>query len=453
VFSAFDERMMQRAIELAALGRHTTPPNPCVGCIVTQGERIVGEGWHRKWGEPHAEPLALQAAGAEAKGATVYVTLEPHSYQGRTPPCTDALIRAGVRRVVIGVLDANPKVSGDGVRQLQAAGIDVQVGLLADAVRELNLGFEKRMTTGRPRLIVKSAISLDGRIALANGQSKWITGAAARADVQLLRSRMSAVLTGIETVLADDPQLNVREPSIEMLGRQPMRVVLDTKLRMPASAATLKLPGETLVFTAAIPKTPAGKPDASAPSRHASAVSAGSNSEAVQSPFSAGSNSEASALSANSNSEASPCELSAGANREASPSRISAARSAGATGGTRRNAAADELREAGAELVAAEVDADGRVDLDFVLAELGRRMCNDVLVEAGPTLVGRILQLGLADEIIAYVAPMLLGPHARPMADLPALQTLDQAQRYTMHAIDRIGDDVRLTLRRRPETP
>jgi diaminohydroxyphosphoribosylaminopyrimidine deaminase/5-amino-6-(5-phosphoribosylamino)uracil reductase len=373
VFSSFDERMMQRAIELAELGRHTTQPNPCVGCIVTQGEQIVGEGWHRKWGKPHAEPLALQAAGAQAKGATVYVTLEPHSYQSRTPPCTDALIRAGVRRVVIGVLDANPKVSGDGVRQLAAAGVDVQVGLLADAARELNLGFEKRMITGRPRVIVKTAISLDGRIALANGQSKWITGEAARADVQRLRSRMSAVLTGIDTVLADDPQLNVRDPSIDMLGRQPLRVVLDSKLRMPPTAAMLKLAGETVVFT-------------------------------------------------------------------------------GAAGGGQPKNTADELRNAGAELVAAELDDDGRVDLNFVLAELGRRMCNDVLVEAGPTLVGRILQLGLADEIIAYVAPMLLGPEARAMAALPVLQTLDQAQRYTMHAVDRIGDDVRLTLRPAPST-
>lgn len=372
VFSAFDERMMQRAIELAALGRHTAPPNPCVGCVVTQGERIVGEGWHRKWGEPHAEPLALQAAGAQTQGATVYVTLEPHSYQGRTPPCTDALIRAGVRRVVIGVLDANPKVSGDGVRQLQAAGLDVQVGLLAEATRELNLGFEKRMITGRPRLIVKSAISLDGRIALANGQSKWITGAAARADVQRLRSRMSAVLTGVDTVLADDPQLNVRDPSIDMLGRQPLRVVLDSKLRTPLHAAMLKLPGETLIFTGAI-------------SRPANAASV-----------------------------------------------------------------AHELGQAGAQVIAAELDGDGRIDLDFVLGELGRRMCNDVLVEAGPTLVGRVLQLGLADEIIAYVAPVLLGPDARAMASLPALQALDQAQRYTMHCVDRIGDDVRLTLRRQP---
>lgn len=366
---------MQRAIELATLGRHTTQPNPCVGCIVTQSERIVGEGWHRKWGEPHAEPLALQAAGAETKGATVYVTLEPHSYQGRTPPCTDALIRAGVRRVVIGVLDANPKVSGDGVRQLQAAGIDVEVGLLADAARELNLGFEKRMSTGLPRLIVKSAISLDGRIALANGESKWITGEAARADVQKLRARMSAVLTGVDTVLADDPQLNVRDPSIDMLGRQPMRVVLDSKLRMRSTAAMLKLPGETLVFTDAALAAPS--------------------------------------------SPAKP--------------------------GT----AAHELRQAGAEIIGADLDPFGRIDLDFVLRELGRRMCNDVLVEAGPTLVGRILQLGLADEVIAYVAPMLLGPDARAMANLPPLQALDQAQRYTMQAVDRIGDDVRLILRRR----
>lgn len=372
MFSNFDERMMQRAIELAALGRHTTPPNPCVGCIVTQSERIVGEGWHRKAGELHAEPLALQAAGAEARGATAYVTLEPHSFHGKTPPCTDALIRAGVRRVVIGVLDANPKVSGDGVRQLEAAGIEVQVGLLEQAARELNLGFEKRMIAGLPRVIVKSGISLDGRIALASGESKWITGPAARADVQRLRSRMSAVLTGVDTVLADDPQLNVRDPSIDMLGRQPMRVVLDTRLRMPPSSAMLKVPGQTLIFTGASSASSSAKADA----------------------------------------------------------------------------AADELRRAGAEVVTADLDPFGRIDLDFVLRELGRRMCNDVLVEAGPTLVGRILQLGLADEIVAYIAPMLLGPDARAMANLPPLQGLDQAQRYTMQSVDRIGDDARLVLRR-----
>lgn len=371
MFSAFDERMMRRAIELATLGRHTTHPNPCVGCVITQGERIVGEGWHRKWGEPHAEVLALQAAGEEAKGATVYVTLEPHSYQGRTPPCTDALIRAGVRRVVSGVLDANPKVSGDGVRQLQAAGIQAEVGLLAEAARELNLGFEKRMRTGLPRLIVKSAISLDGRIALANGASKWITGEAARSDVQRLRSRMSAVLTGVDTVLADDPQLNVRDPAIDMYGRQPVRVVLDSRLRTPATARMLSLPGETLIFCRApVPASP--------------------------------------------------------------------------------GSAAAQLRRAGAELVAVAADDGGRIDLRSVLQELGRRMCNDVLVEAGPTLVGRVLQLGLADELVVYIAPMLLGPDARPMAALPLLTQLDQAPRYTLHTHDRIGDDVRLVLRRSP---
>lgn len=364
MFTAFDERMMQRAIELAALGRHTTQPNPCVGCVITQGERIVGEGWHRKWGEPHAEVLALQAAGEAARGATVYVTLEPHSYQSRTPPCTAALIKAGVRRVVSGVLDANPKVSGDGVRQLQEAGIETQVGLLADAARELNLGFEKRMTTGRPRVIVKSAISLDGRVALANGASRWITGEAARADVQVLRSRMSAVLTGIDTVLADDPQLNVRDPAVDMLDRQPLRVVLDSNLRMPPAARMLSLPGATLIFTGSV-----------------------------------------------------------------------------------KVSRADDLQRAGAELVAVELDRDGRIDLDSVLQELGRRMCNDVLVEAGPTLVGRVLQLGLADEVVVYVAPMLLGPDARAMAGLPLLSGLDQAQRYTLHTVDRIGDDVRLVLR------
>ena len=357
---------MRRAIELATLGRHTTQPNPCVGCVITQGEKIVGEGWHRKWGEPHAEVLALQAAGEAARGATVYVTLEPHSYQGRTPPCTAALIRAGVSRVVSGVLDANPKVSGDGVRQLQEAGIQAEVGLLAETARELNLGFEKRMQTGLPRVIVKSAISLDGRIALANGESKWITGEAARADVQRVRSQMSAVLTGIDTVLADDPRMNVRDPAIDMYGRQPLRVVLDSKLRTPPTASLLSLPGETLIFTGA-PKALAAEP----------------------------------------------------------------------------------LRQAGAELVAVPLDRDGRVDLHSVLQELGRRMCNDVLVEAGPTLVGRILQLGLADELIVYIAPVLLGPDARPIANINELTQLHQAQRYTLHSHDRIGDDVRLILRRR----
>ena len=406
MFSELDERMMRRAIELAELGRHTTQPNPCVGCVLAHGERIVGEGWHRQWGEPHAEVLALQAAGEAARGATAYVTLEPHSYQGRTPPCTDALIRAGVRRVVSGVLDANPKVSGDGVRQLQAAGIQAEVGLLADAARELNLGFEKRMRTGLPRLIVKSAISIDGRIALANGESKWITGAAARADVQRLRSRMSAVMTGVGTVLADDPLLNVRDAAIDMNGRQPLRVVLDSKLRTPPTASMLALPGETLIFTGVT----------GAATNRPTAETAGAITNVTAAEVSGSSN----------------------------------MRSGFDPGEMRDDAAASaekKLLDAGAELAAVALDQDGRVDLHSVLQELGRRMCNDVLLEAGPTLVGRVLQLGLADELIVYIAPMLLGADARPMAELPLLTKLDQAQRSTLHTHDRIGEDVRLVLR------
>jgi len=362
--TAFDERMMRRAIELAQLGRYSNHPNPRVGCVLTVGEQIVGEGWHRKWGEPHAEVRALGAAGNRARGATAYVTLEPHSFHGRTPPCTDALIRAGVTRVVCGTVDPNPKVSGAGIKQLAASGIAVECGLLEPEVRELNLGFEKRMTRGVPRVIVKIAMSLDGRVALANGVSKWITGEPARADVQHLRAAASAVLTGIETVIADDPQLNVRDPAIELLGRQPLRVVLDTRLRLKPSARVLQGPGNAVVFTAG-----------------------------------------------------------------------------------EKLAQAGELREAGAEVVGVPLDGDGHVDLQNVLTDLGRRECNDVLVEAGPTLAGKFLQLGLADELIVYIAPIILGSEARAMALLPPLDRIEDVLRYTLHATERIGADIKLILR------
>jgi len=367
--AAFDLRMMRRAIELAQLGRYTNHPNPRVGCVIAQGERIVGEGWHRKWGEAHAEVRALQAAGDAARGATAYVTLEPHSFHGRTPPCTDALIRAGVRRVYCGALDPNPKVHGDGVRQLGAAGIEVASGLCEAAVRELNPGFEKRMRTGTPRVVVKIAASLDGRVALANGESRWITGPEARADVQRLRAESSAVLTGIDTVLADDPQLNVRDAAIDLLGRQPLRVVLDTQLRMPTQARMLQVDGEILVFTD---------------------------------------------------------------ERNLGPDIV---RNVG------KSAA---LRAAGAELIGAPTARDGHLDLEHVLRELGRRQCNDVLVEAGPTLAGAVLQHGLAEELIVYMAPLLLGPDARGMAQLPPLRRLEDARRYALKSSEHIGPDVKL---------
>ncbi|HEY5807343.1 MAG TPA: bifunctional diaminohydroxyphosphoribosylaminopyrimidine deaminase/5-amino-6-(5-phosphoribosylamino)uracil reductase RibD [Povalibacter sp.] len=364
MFSAFDHQMMQRALALAERGRFTTQPNPRVGCVITVGEHVVGEAWHRKSGEPHAEPLALQAAGEQARGGTAYVTLEPHCHQSRTPPCTQALIRAGIRRVVCATLDPNPQVHAEGARELREAGLQVDVGLLETQASALNAGFAKRMRTGLPRVIVKVAASLDGRVALANGESQWITGPAARADVQRLRAEMGAILTGIDTVLADDPQLNVRDPAIDTLGRQPLRVVLDSRLRMPPTARILQQPGETLVFTL---------------------------SDDVR--------------------------------------------------------AAKTLEQKGAKIVVLPRGTGERVDLTQVVQALGAAQCNDVLVEAGPTLGARFVELRLADELIVYIAPMLLGPQARAMFELPPLERLADRLQFQLHRSETVGDDLKLVLR------
>ena len=250
MFSDFDRSAMQRALTLAVRGLETTDPNPRVGCVIAQRGRIIGEGWHERAGEPHAEVAALRAAGSQAAGAAVYVTLEPCSHHGRTPPCVEALIAARVARVVIATDDPNPLVDGKGAAALRAAGIAVESGLLAQEATELNAGFFKRMRSGRPLVRVKLAMSLDGRTALANGESRWITGEAARADVHHWRARSSAILTGVGTVLADDPRLDVRLPG-EAGGprRQPLRVVLDTELRTPAAARLFEMPGEVLILT------------------------------------------------------------------------------------------------------------------------------------------------------------------------------------------------------------
>jgi diaminohydroxyphosphoribosylaminopyrimidine deaminase/5-amino-6-(5-phosphoribosylamino)uracil reductase len=237
---------MAQALRLAEQGLYSTSPNPRVGCVLVADEKIIGSGWHRRAGEPHAEVHALLEAGVRAHGATAYVTLEPCSHQGKTPPCADALIGAGVSRVVIAVQDPNPKVAGEGIAKLRAAGIGVDVGLMEVTARELNTGFFARMTRGTPWLRSKIAMSLDGRTALANGASKWITGEAARRDAQHWRARSCAVLTGIATVLADDARLNVRDIATD---RQPLRVVLDSKLRMPLAASMLE-GGDVLVYTA-----------------------------------------------------------------------------------------------------------------------------------------------------------------------------------------------------------
>ncbi|MCB1735458.1 MAG: bifunctional diaminohydroxyphosphoribosylaminopyrimidine deaminase/5-amino-6-(5-phosphoribosylamino)uracil reductase RibD [Gammaproteobacteria bacterium] len=239
---------MARALRLAEQGLFTTHPNPRVGCVIVRDGEIVGEGWHQRAGEPHAEVHALRAAGENARGATVYVTLEPCSHYGRTPPCANALVEAGVGRVVAAMVDPNPLVSGKGLEILRAAGIDTESGLLEAQARALNPGFIKRMETGFPWVRVKSAMSLDGRTAMANGESKWITGEAARADVHRLRARSEAIVTGIGTVLADDPSMNVRLDNAREVV-QPLRVVLDPDLMMPADAQMLSLPGDTLVLT------------------------------------------------------------------------------------------------------------------------------------------------------------------------------------------------------------
>jgi diaminohydroxyphosphoribosylaminopyrimidine deaminase / 5-amino-6-(5-phosphoribosylamino)uracil reductase len=227
---------MARALELAARGLYTTTPNPRVGCVLVRNGEVVGEGWHEKAGQAHAEANALQAAGTNARGATAYVTLEPCNHHGRTPPCSNALVAAGVVRVVIAMPDPNTKAGG-GAQTLIAAGIGVESGLMESEARELNAGFVSRMTRGRPWLRLKIAASLDGKTALENGASQWITGAEARRDGHAFRARACAVLTGIGTVKDDDPRLNVREVETP---RQPLRVVVDSRFEIPLSAKILE---------------------------------------------------------------------------------------------------------------------------------------------------------------------------------------------------------------------
>jgi diaminohydroxyphosphoribosylaminopyrimidine deaminase / 5-amino-6-(5-phosphoribosylamino)uracil reductase len=368
-FSDFDRFAMKRALTLAARGLESTDPNPRVGCVIAQRGSIIGEGWHERAGEAHAEVVALRAAGAGAAGADVYVTFEPCSHHGRTPPCVAALTAARVARVVYAAADPNPLVNGRGDAALRAAGILVEAGLLeADAV-ELNAGFIKRMQSGTPLVRVKLAMSLDGRTALANGESRWITGVAARDDVQHWRARSSAVLTGVGTVLSDDPRLDVRLPAeAEGRGRrQPLRVVLDTQLRTPADARLLGTGGEVLILTA-------------------------------------------------------PAALN----------------------GTR----AASLTAQGARVESLPVVA-GRLALPAVLERLGELELNEVLVEAGATLAGELLRESLADELLVYVAPKLLGDGARGLLAMPDLQQLEDAPEFALFDVQQLGEDLRLRLRPR----
>lgn len=402
VATEFDRSAMARALALAERGLETTHPNPRVGCIIAQGEEIVAEGWHERAGEPHAEVNALRAAGQRAVGASAYVTLEPCSHHGRTPPCVDALIAARVARVIFALEDPNPRVSGRGAEALRRAGVVVESGLMAAEAAELNRGFLKRMRSGRPWVTVKLAMSLDGRTALANGASQWITGPAAREDVQHWRARSSAILTGIGTVLADDPRLDVRLPDPPS-GRprvQPLRVVLDAGLQTPPGARMLATGGAVLIMTAAKPVD--GTADLG--SRRAQLAARGAAIEETQ------------------------------------VSRPGAVPEPGVAAMPRPASVSGSVVSAGRTFAP-------RLSLPEVLDRLGRREINELWVEAGPRLAGALLHEGLVDELLMYIAPKLLGPQARPLVEMGELRTLDAAPNFCVVETRQVGEDVRVRLR------
>ncbi|MFC3853795.1 bifunctional diaminohydroxyphosphoribosylaminopyrimidine deaminase/5-amino-6-(5-phosphoribosylamino)uracil reductase RibD [Salinispirillum marinum] len=369
MMSAVDAHWMQKALRLAERGLFATTPNPRVGAVVVQGDVEVGAGWHPGAGQPHAEVFALRAAGSAAKGATVYVTLEPCSHLGRTPPCADALVAAQVARVVVASHDPNPLVSGQGLARLRAAGIDVTEGVLTAAADAVNIGFLQRMRTGRPWVRAKIAHSLDGRTAMASGESFWITGEAARADVQYWRARSCAVLTGADTLLQDQSRLQVR---MDLLAQRwpghpqvkpPLRCVIDSQLRVPP-----------------------------------------------EHPFFA----ESSAVL---------CTLASQPERDLEP-----------------------YRARGVTVLQAPALA-GKVDITFVLQQLAAQQgVNEVLLEAGPTLIGACFRHKLIDEFIFYQAPRLLGSTGRPLMDLP-LSRMDEAINLRVTDQRQFGADWRIMAR------
>lgn len=373
-FTAEDFDFMAMALRQAEHGRFTTTPNPRVGCVLVKDGKHLAEAAHLKAGELHAEALALLLAGTAAQGATAYVTLEPCSHHGRTPPCADALIAAGIKRVVVAMKDPNPLVSGKGLQRLREHGLEVAVGLMQAEAEALNPGFISRMQRVRPFVRLKIAASLDGKTALNNGVSQWISGESSRQDVQFWRASACAILTGVGTVLADNPAMNVRLSSV---SRQPLRVVLDTMLRTPLNA-NLFASGETWLMHA----MREGEPE-----------QAGVNAIASSSP-----------------------------SRPAGyPPQV--------------------------KLFGMPMTADGHVSLVDSLMHLARHGLQEVLVEAGATLNGRLLAEGLVDEILLYQAPVLLGTLARGMFALPELTNMQQRITLELLEVRQIGKDMRLRLK------
>ncbi len=360
MYSPEDTAWMRQALTEAECAINHASPNPRVGCVIVREGHCLASGHTQPPGEPHAEAAALGEArrrGLDLRGATVYVTLEPCSHFGRTPPCVDALIQAGVSRVIAAIEDPNPLVSGRGLQRLREAGIDVRVGLLATEATELNIGFIKRMSTGFPWVRAKMAISLDGRTGLANGESKWITGPEARLDGHRFRARACAIATGVGTVRHDDPALTVRGLEFERPIRQPRRFIFDHLGIMPANAQVL-LGGATII---AADKAPEGLPR---------------NVQVVHFP-------------------------------------------------------------------------DGRGKIDFVAAMrwLASQEVNELHLEAGARLTGPLIEAGLVDELLVYLAPKLLGVQGREMFTLPSPEHLSQVRSFDLHDLARIGDDVRMIFR------
>lgn len=360
-----DEAYMARALMLARCGRFTTTPNPNVGCVLVRDGQIVGEGYHQRAGEPHAEVHALRMAGEKAQGATAYVTLEPCSHHGRTPPCADALVAAGVRRVVVAMQDPNPEVAGRGLFKLQQAGIDVSHGVMASEAEAVNRGFLKRMRTGFPYVQLKLGASLDGRTAMASGESQWITSPEARADVQRYRAQSSAILSSSATVLADDPALNIRWQELDSATklvypqaslRQPLRVIVDSANRVQPHHRIIQQTGNTWLARL--------QPD--------------------NQPW---------------------------------PQNVE-------------------------QLVLPPTGAG--IDLVMLMMILGKRQINQVWVEAGANLAGALLQAGVVDELIIYLAPKLLGERARGLCVLPGLEKLADTPQFTFSDVTMVGKDLRL---------
>lgn len=374
-FSDFDIEMMRHAIALAENGLYSTKPNPAVGCVITQEKRIIATGWHQKAGQPHAERVALAQAEESVEGATVYVTLEPCSHFGKTPPCADALVEAKVSRVVVAMQDPNPQVSGQGIERLRLAGIKVDVGLLKSEAEKLNEGFIYTMTKARPYVRLKIACSLDGRTAMSDGESQWITGDEARFEVHKMRARHGAVITGIGTVLADDPSLNVRldeavlkEMNLNEEGANPIRVVLDANLSVRLDAKMLSQTGRTLLMT--------------------------SKQTAEQNPV-----------------------------------------------------LVEKIYQAGGEVVAVAAEED-RLDIESVLQYLYEvEQVRDVMVEAGAVVAGAFVESGFVNEIHAFMAPVLMGNHAKPMFALPSVQTMSDKVCFEFDSVKQVGKDLHLVLK------